>query len=477
MALALLAVIIGLLTEIIVLYWGLTESNLLFRSVRERAILDSISKFEFAKRFQSQALTFSFYKTYELLGGRGGYYQFPEGLKSKDCIPYWKIYSEEYVPDIREEISKSVLSIFNQYMQLNFEENLQLPTYEKIDVAGEMKERKWCEEKTCQAGWGTSCKVGGICVEKDKPDPYCTYTECWWGWCVGACFPWIGVCSETKACKATCVEDPIKCPPTIPTLEATAITSSNLVFEREKIKIEESGKFSQNISAGLLYEHYLGKLYFITQNNISESIQEAITVTDLQSTGSLTGTCGGGCPSIDDVFSDANGISIEDAKILIKNKIEEKIKELENELNQKWKKLDFTITLEDIKSDVRNDGCPVTYDSCTICLAPCEIPETTCPPCPTDEEGNCLAPCQITYNTCPPCPTQSSTKCTRTCNFYYYGAVDTLITIKNLEKKFLIGNQFKTTPLKFRVIEENGTGAGYIYLISPPSTEDCQLPV
>jgi hypothetical protein len=245
MALAILVLIVALITEIIVLKWGLIESNLLFRSLRERAILSSINKFGFAKRFQTQALTFSFYKTYEVLGERGGYYQFPGNLKSRACIPYWKIYDEKFVPNIKKEMGDVAVKIFNKYMQSKIDENLQFPSYEKIEVAGgEIKERKWCEKKTCSADWGTSCTVGGICIEKGEEPPTCTYTACWWGRCVGACFPYLGVCSETRLCKATCEENLGKCPSTITNLQATAITSDNLVFEREKIKIEESGTFS-----------------------------------------------------------------------------------------------------------------------------------------------------------------------------------------------------------------------------------------
>jgi hypothetical protein len=464
MALAILVLIVALITEIIVLQWGLIESSLLFRSLREKAALSSINKFELAKRFQTQALTFSFYKTYDLLGERGGYYQFSPTVRSTACIPYWKIYDEKFVPNIKKEMGDTIVKIFNKYMQFKIDENLQLPSYEKIEVTGgEIKERKWCEEKTCSADWGTSCRVGGICIEKGEEDPVCTYTVCRWGLCVGACPPYLGVCSETRVCKATCKENLEKCPSTIPNFQATTVTSNNLVFEREKIKIEESGIFSQNITAGLLYEHYFGNQTFVENEKIKEAIRDAINDVinekNLKSSGLFRGCISGDCPSDEEIFYQTNGITTTDVETLIKSKIREKLENLENELSIPQKRE------IDIESEVKSK----VVLECSDCVSEgCGCPTCCSEVCSEDPKtGKIICVC--------PCNDLCLKK--KTCNFYYFGAVNASITITNLENKFLIGNELKPTPLKFRIIEEYGTKPGYINLFPYPSTEDCPPPI
>jgi hypothetical protein len=135
MAMLILVLLAMLFIEMIALEVGISRTEIIQRSLRELAVLTSIKDVEDAKRFQKLTLRLSFYEAYDLLGERGGYYEFSDNVKTKECIPYWKIYDKVTLPTLEKNAVERVLNFFNPFMKEVEFESISLPQYNDIEIS------------------------------------------------------------------------------------------------------------------------------------------------------------------------------------------------------------------------------------------------------------------------------------------------------------------------------------------------------
>jgi len=101
---------LALSTEILVLLIGTTEISV--RILVEKEILAAINRMEFLKREIPVAIQYSFYQASYDLTSRGGYTTFST---SYNCIPYWKVFSQNNIPDAEANMQNVFLKIFSRY--------------------------------------------------------------------------------------------------------------------------------------------------------------------------------------------------------------------------------------------------------------------------------------------------------------------------------------------------------------------------
>ena len=347
-----LAILAFLVAEFFYLQAGIRDSAIVRRTFTDIKIIEDINKMEFLKRSQKTSLEFSFHKTYEFLGKRGGFSDLSQ-IPSYDCIPYWQNYTTKNLPDIKQNMEKTSASFFGVYMNVFRDAAMTIPSYE-------------------------------ILIEDVQP-PYPS------------------------------------------TLNIQAKSSDNIELNFEKVNIIEKSNFNYQVPIGLFQEYQVAKENFIDtdiiKKTVDDSINDVINSNGLLSTGSKT-DCG--CPSEDAVFTEANKISFTDAKNLIRNNIINKISELQQNVNDKLIGTDIEIKIEpDVISEITPHCVDTLGDSC-------------------GDDKNL---------------------CTRTCNFDFTGFSNVMITVENKNVKYLIGNELKTAPLKFRIID------GSLTII--PSTNGC----
>jgi hypothetical protein len=104
------------------------------RAEKETTIIKAINMVEFAKRFVSQALAYSFNQAAYDVASRGGYFSLTD-VHSLSCIPYWKEYSEEKYPDFEENLKNSILGVFDTYRAFLNSINVNVPEYEDVGIS------------------------------------------------------------------------------------------------------------------------------------------------------------------------------------------------------------------------------------------------------------------------------------------------------------------------------------------------------
>lgn len=94
-------------------------------------VLDAINKITLSKIALRQAADYSVNQASYLLSSQGGYYDLTK-IDSYNCIPYWKIYDFDNLPDYKKNLKKVQLYFFKKYTE-QFEGEVQFPEYEKIE--------------------------------------------------------------------------------------------------------------------------------------------------------------------------------------------------------------------------------------------------------------------------------------------------------------------------------------------------------
>ena len=209
-------------------------------------------------------------------------------------------------------------------------------------------------------------------------------------------------------------------PPYPQTINIQANSQEDIELTFEKIKVIEKSSFTHQVPIDLFQEYKVAKENLIDTDNIKKTVDEGITSAGLISAGSKT-ECGV-CPSDEDVFIEINGKGFSVAKNDIKNSIIEKTSNLKNNLVSTGLEIDIQ---PDVASEITSSCVDTIGDSC-------------------DSEKNW---------------------CTKTCNFVFTGVSDVAITVENKTMKYLIGNEFKSIPLKFKIIDGS--------LTVTPNTNDC----
>ena len=314
------------------LHFGIRDFGIVIRMVREANIIESINRMELVKRFQDQALIFSLYRSYDFLGERGGFFNLTQ-VKSLDCIPYWKIYNQEELPDLKKNLKEASKTFFNEYMKAIEQEiaGLDIPEY-------------------------TTAEINNVNDE----------------------------------------------------IEIKMKATKELVMKFSNLEIKDEANLKTTVQSALFKEFETSKEKIIDTNIVKDTVLDAINSLNFKSSHSKEGS---DCPSDEEVFEDANGVTIDEAENMIRERITEKISELESNLTD-----DFITEGLSIDVETTNVGSEVTSD---------------CSEQPDNET------------------------CTTFCNFDYLGFADVLITVKNENKQFLIENELKPISFKFRVIDGN----------------------
>lgn len=131
LAIGILTLLALILVEFLYLNFSIVESSSARRVIREILILENIDSLEFIKRSQEQALRFSFYKAYEVLGERGGSYDLSKVI-NRDGTAYWRVYDETKVPsqeNMKTDLENVAADIFNKYMTQLESESITIPSY------------------------------------------------------------------------------------------------------------------------------------------------------------------------------------------------------------------------------------------------------------------------------------------------------------------------------------------------------------
>lgn len=130
--------IVAIVMLALVLVWGVSiyffigEHETVVRSSREREIIKLINEMEWVKRLMPQVLEYSFYQSNYFLASNGDYYD-STAVASYNCVPYWRIYDETYLPDLKENLNKTLIKYMNDYAAAL---RISLPDYE-IDYQDE----------------------------------------------------------------------------------------------------------------------------------------------------------------------------------------------------------------------------------------------------------------------------------------------------------------------------------------------------
>jgi hypothetical protein len=97
-------------------------------TARETNMIQAINKFESAKRSLSQALKYSFYQASNDVLLNGGYTDISLA-DSYSCIPYYKIYSAEEIPEFDSNVEDMTVFYFSEYSDALEDEEISIPEY------------------------------------------------------------------------------------------------------------------------------------------------------------------------------------------------------------------------------------------------------------------------------------------------------------------------------------------------------------
>jgi hypothetical protein len=333
-----------LLGEYFYLQLAIRDSSIVRRAIRELKIMEDINVVEFLKRSQKPSIEFSFYRAYDFLGKKGGFFDLTP-ISSLDCIPYWQIYDTKNTPDIKQNIEMASASMFNRYMNEFVRYGASIPAY-------------------------------GVTIQNVQPQ----------------------------------------------TLDIQANAGSDLELNFDRVKVIEKTNFNHQVPIGLFHEYDIAKVNLIDANVIRNAVNDGINSAGLSSSGSKTNraACPSACPSEDEVFQEINGMTIFDGENLLKTKISEKITDLKNNLNTILAGTNIQVNFDSIETDSQiTPSCSddLTAESCDA----------------------------VNYY------------CKKTCDFAFVGVANVLVSVENTTMKYLIGNEPKTAPLKFRIVDGTQT--------------------
>jgi hypothetical protein len=116
---------IALYSLILAVVIGRTEINV--RALVEKEILSAINRMEFTKREIPVAIRYSFYQASFDLANRGGYETFGT---SYNCIPYWKVFSQNNIPNFETNFKNVFLKIFSKYTSDLSDYTLSFPKFQ-----------------------------------------------------------------------------------------------------------------------------------------------------------------------------------------------------------------------------------------------------------------------------------------------------------------------------------------------------------
>jgi hypothetical protein len=116
---------ISLYSLILAVVIGRTEINV--RALVEKEILSAINRMEFTKREIPIAIKYSFYQASFDLANRGGYETFET---SYNCIPYWKVFSQNNIPYFETNFKSVFLKIFSKYTSDLSDYTLSFPKFQ-----------------------------------------------------------------------------------------------------------------------------------------------------------------------------------------------------------------------------------------------------------------------------------------------------------------------------------------------------------
>ena len=391
---------VGLLAAVLILLTSLgtgtmaglfliSNTNTFKRAAIETEIIQGINTMEFTKRALAEALTFSFYQSYYSISNRGGYFDMAD-IPSYGYTPYWIVYEDVYYPeDFTDNFGSGLLSILNYYGN-RLENPVDIPIYTDAEI--EETSVVITEERRC-GGTATPCYYfdnSGECYSQDQ----CT----WVGVehvdeCIGTVIPCEEFsyedCSSQHGCYQV-AEQHIY----VGGADVSVSSPTDLRLEHENLyDISEENKFSKEHAVQLFNLFEFAKNNFITinsiQNVVENGINNAKVDNNLPDFGQATDT-GADCPTPEQVFETATGMSIGTVESRIYGEISNKITSLENSLDA-MTEFDVEININDIEAQVEIYDC-----------------------------------------------TQSGDPCTTSCSFDYHGAAYVLVEIADVENEYLV---------------------------------------
>lgn len=129
--LALIVVILVVYTLVMAYLIGKTETS--YRAQVEKSIIGAINKMEFVKREIPVAISYSFYQASFDLAARGGYETYS---LSYNCIPYWKVFSQDNTLDASSNLQNLFPRIFEKYTSAMSDYILTFPSFQaNIDTS------------------------------------------------------------------------------------------------------------------------------------------------------------------------------------------------------------------------------------------------------------------------------------------------------------------------------------------------------
>jgi hypothetical protein len=110
-----------------------STSQPIIRTARETEIIRGINRLEFAKQYLLKSALYSYYQASYDIARRGGYFNLTSN--SYNCIPYWDVYSEEFVPDLQTNLKNAISSVFTKYIINADFEGVTIPTSFLVDIS------------------------------------------------------------------------------------------------------------------------------------------------------------------------------------------------------------------------------------------------------------------------------------------------------------------------------------------------------
>lgn len=124
---------IAAMAEITYLLNYINQSRPIIINVRETEIIRGINSLEFAKQYLLSSALYSYRQASYDVANRGGYLDLSSN--SYNCVPYWRIYSQEIIPDVDSSMKDAVSSAFTKYITSANFENVKIPTSFTVDVS------------------------------------------------------------------------------------------------------------------------------------------------------------------------------------------------------------------------------------------------------------------------------------------------------------------------------------------------------
>jgi hypothetical protein len=121
------------LTEFIYLSSMIQKTQPIVQIVRETEIIRGINRLEFAKQYLLKSALYSYYQASYDVANRGGFSDL--STNSYNCIPYWKIYSQDNSPDLQTNMKNFISAVFTKYITTANFEDVTIPTFFTVDIS------------------------------------------------------------------------------------------------------------------------------------------------------------------------------------------------------------------------------------------------------------------------------------------------------------------------------------------------------